>query len=267
MDTSNVLLLSDLSNFRDGAILVREQQGLRFDIFRSYTDAKDTSGAIKALRKYGPDEPQLYPAALAYFTSSPQVLEEAGDELDAVLRKIDEDSLMAPLQVVQTLAASNVATMGMIKKYLATTIDRERQEITTNRSLIASYRADTEAKRRELTELGSKPAVFQATRCSACGQSLDLPTVHFLCKHSFHQRCLNAPTSSSIGGGMDEGDAALECPLCASNNATIKTIRQKQEERSQQHDMFLDALERSRDKFGTISEWFGQGVMGAKTVE
>jgi hypothetical protein len=28
-------------------------------------------GAIKALRKYGPEEPQLYPAALAYFTSSP----------------------------------------------------------------------------------------------------------------------------------------------------------------------------------------------------
>jgi hypothetical protein len=30
--------------------------------------------------------------------------------------------------------------------------------------------------------------VFQVTRCSSCGMPLDLPTVHFMCKHSFHQR-------------------------------------------------------------------------------
>lgn len=130
IDASNVLLLSHLSNFRDGTTLVREQQGLRFDIFRSYTSANDTAGAIKALRKYGPDEPQLYPAALAYFTSEPKILEEAGDEFGLVLNKIDEDGLMAPLQVIQTLSTNNVATMGMVKKYLSDTIDRERKEIS-----------------------------------------------------------------------------------------------------------------------------------------
>lgn len=124
------MLLSHLSNFQDGTVLVREQQGLRFDIFRSYTSANDTTGAIKALKKYGPEEPQLYPAALAYFTSSPKILEEAGDELDAVLKKIDEDDLMAPLQVIQTLSTNPVATMGMVKKYLSDTIERERKEIT-----------------------------------------------------------------------------------------------------------------------------------------
>lgn len=135
IDPSNVLLLSHLSNFRDGTILVREQQGLRFDIFRSYTSANDTVGAIRALRKYGPEEPQLYPAALAYFTSSPRILEEAGDELDVVLRKIDHDGLMAPLQVIQTLSTNAVATMGMVKKYLSDTIERERKEISNVRFL------------------------------------------------------------------------------------------------------------------------------------
>lgn len=110
--------------------MVREQQGLRFDIFRSYTSAKDTYGAIKALRKYGPEEPQLYPAALAYFTSSPSILEDAGDELDAVLKKIDDDGLMAPLQVIQTLSTTAVATMGMVKKYLSQTIEKEMKEIS-----------------------------------------------------------------------------------------------------------------------------------------
>lgn len=137
IDTSNVLLLSHLSNFKDGTTMVKEQQGLRFDIFRSYTSANDTLGAIKALRKYGAQEPQLYPAALAYFTSSPKILEEAGDELDAVLKKIDEDGLMAPLQVIQTLSKNAVATMGMVKKYLSGTIEKERKEISN----VTSYPA------------------------------------------------------------------------------------------------------------------------------
>jgi len=188
IDTSNVLLLSHLSGFRDGTILVHEQAGLRFDIFRSYTSAKDTHGAIKALRKYGPEEPQLYPAALAYFTSDPRILEEAGDELDVVLKKIDDDGLMAPLQVIQTLSTNAVATMGMVKTYLQDTIERERKEIASNKRLITSYRTETQDKRQEITELETKPQTFNATRCSACGKPLTLPTVHFLCKHSFHQK-------------------------------------------------------------------------------
>lgn len=257
MESSNVLLLSHLSNFRDGTILVKEQAGLLFDIFRSYTSAKDTRGAIKALRKYGPEEPQLYPAALAYFTSDPRILEEAGqDELASVLAKIDKDGLMAPLQVIQTLvglsSGGGVATMGMIKPYLNETISRERREIETKRNEIKTLRTDTEKRRDELAELGSKPAVFQARSCAECGQSLDLPTVHFLCKHSFHQRCLR-------GGGQD-GEQA-ECPKCAQNNDLIRKMRESQRENAEKHDLFKGALDNSEDRFETIAKWFSRGVM------
>jgi hypothetical protein len=260
IDTSNVLLLSHLSDFRDGSILVREQAGLRFDIFRSYTSAKDTRGAIKALKKYGPEEPQLYPAALAYFTSDPRILEEAGDELDVVLTKIDEDGLMAPLQVIQTLSTNAVATMGMVKNYLQQTIERERKEIASNRRLITSYRTETLDKRQEMADLSIKPQTFNNTRCSFCGSQLTLPTVHFLCKHSFHQTCLNM----EVGG---DGNVEGSCPNCRKDNDTIRAIRRAQDESADRHDMFLDALARSSDKFGTISEFFGRGVMEVPTLE
>ena len=136
MDTSNVLLLSHLTKFKEGTTLVREQQGLTFDIFRSYTSANDTAGAIKALRKYGLEEPNLYPAALAYFTSDPRILSEAGDEVTSVLKRIDDDGLMAPLQIIQTLSTNGVATMGLIKNYLSLTIERERKEISNVRLLL-----------------------------------------------------------------------------------------------------------------------------------
>ena len=264
MESSNVLLLSHLANFKDGTTLVKEQAGLLFDIFRSYTSAKDTRGAIKALKKYGPEEPQLYPAALAYLTSDPRVLEEAGrDELSAVLAKIDKDGLMAPLQVIQTLvgqsvdggAGGGVATMGMIKPYLHDTITRERREISANRSRITTLRSDTSKRRTELSDLGAKPAVFQATRCSDCGQGLDLPAVHFLCKHSFHQRCVRGAT------GEDGGEDKAECPKCAAENDVIRKMREGQRQRAERHELFKGDLEGSEDRFGTVAEWFSRGVM------
>ena len=141
IDTSNVLLLSHLTKFKEGTTLVREQQGLRFDIFRSYASANDTQGAIKALRKYGSEEPRLYPAALAYFTSDSKILSEAGSEVTRVLKKIDEDGLMAPLQIIQTLSTNGVATMGLVKSYLSLTIEREQKEIS-NVSLCIGFALD-----------------------------------------------------------------------------------------------------------------------------
>ncbi|KKA30677.1 hypothetical protein TD95_003353 [Thielaviopsis punctulata] len=261
MESSNVLLLSDRADFKDGTVLVKEQAGLLFDIFRSYTTAKDTHGAMKALRKYGGEEPQLYPAALSYLTSDPRILEEAGpEELSGILSKIDEDRLMAPLQVIQTLVSQaqnsgGVATMGMIKPYLNETIERERREIASNRRRILGFRAETEQKRAELAEISSKPAIFHATRCSDCGAGLELPIVHFLCKHSFHQRCLR-------GGGSDPQG---ECPICATENATIRALRRAQEDNASKHELFKTELERSEDRFGTIADWYGRGVMSHTT--
>ncbi|KAH7021144.1 vacuolar membrane protein [Microdochium trichocladiopsis] len=284
IENSNVLLLSHLSDFRDGTTLVKEQSGLLFDIFRSYTSAKDTRGAIKALRKYGGIEPQLYPAALAYFTSDARVLDEAGpEELESVLQKIDEDGLMAPLQVIQTLGANTVATMGMIKPYLSETIARERREIATSRRQCNSFRRETAQKLGEIRELGTKPAVFQAQRCPGCGGALELPVVHFLCKHSFHQRCLKqggggeAAADGVGGGGADAAAAGSECPVCAPNNSAVRAMKARQDEWSTRHDLFRDALEKGgkggasggggEDRFKTVSGWFGQGVMGVSTLE
>ncbi|ETN42149.1 uncharacterized protein HMPREF1541_04090 [Cyphellophora europaea CBS 101466] len=262
IDTSNVLLLSSLSKFPAGTTLVRERSSMYADIFRSYTSAKDTEGAVSALRKYGPEDLSLYPLALTYFSSSPKILEEHGvrEELQNVLRRIDQENLLAPLQVVKILSQGGAVNMGMVKDYLSDNIARERKEIQANRRLVESYRKETESKRSEIEDLGSKPAVFQARRCSACTRNLTLPTVHFLCRHSFHQECLN-----KSGSGQDEDDRA-ECPLCKPGNDTIKAIRRQQVESTEQHELFKAALGRSTNRFGTVSEFFGRGVMTSAPI-
>jgi hypothetical protein len=61
---------------------------------------------------------------------------------------------------------------------------------TKDKSLTESYRSETGTKEKQIKDLSdtTRPEVFQVTRCAACGGQLDLPSVHFMCKHSYHQR-------------------------------------------------------------------------------
>lgn len=150
--------------------------------------------------------------------------------------------------------------MGLVKRYLSATVQRERAEIESNRKLIQSYRSDTLKKQAEVEELNTKPASFSATRCSSCSRTLDLPTVHFLCKHSFHQGCLNVPEGLDI-----KSDTEVECSLCASQNRIVRQTRQAQEESASKHELFTTSLQNPGDggRFGVIGDWFGRGVMSA----
>ncbi|KKY27486.1 putative vacuolar protein sorting protein [Phaeomoniella chlamydospora] len=276
ISNSEVLLLSTLSNFEPGKTLIRELASLHGDIFRSHTNAKDTAGALSALQRYGPETPSLYLDALTYVSSSPQILEEAGGEkaLTSILREIQTRNLLSPLQVIQLLSSTSVIKMGMIKDYLSSNIEKERKVINSNRQLINSYRTETAAKRTEIEELSSKPTIFNARRCASCTQPLELPVVHFMCKHSFHRRCLDASTTSGMpsrfSSRVDDADdadtASLECPNCKPANDTIKAIRRSQMESAAQQDLFKTAVEREtggESRWGVISEFFGRGVMNS----
>lgn len=129
--------------------------------------------------------------------------------------------------------------------------------------MITTFRSDTATKREELDKISNAPVEFTATRCSSCGYALDQSIIHFLCKHSFHQRCVN-PSGENV---ESQGIEGIECPICAPQNATIRAIKSSQDDNKKKHELFKDALQRSRDGFGTISEWFGRGVMNVSTTD
>lgn len=133
-----------------------------------------------------------------------------------------------------------------------------------NRRLIQTYSRDTAQKKSEIQSLTSKPTAFNATRCSSCRLPLDLPTVHFLCKHSFHAKCLNI--TPQYGESEEDAASRAECPLCGPSNSNIKAILEAQEKSAERHDLFKMELARSSDRFGTVGEWFGRGVMSAKDI-
>ena len=106
---------------------------------------------------------------------------------------------------------------------------------------------ETILMRKEIHDLRTNARIFQLSKCSACTSALDLPAVHFLCMHSFHQRCL--------------GDNEKECPICAPSNRTLLDMKHNLEENANDHDRFFQLLRNSDDGFSVIAEYFGRGML------
>jgi vacuolar protein sorting-associated protein 11 len=65
-------------------------------------------------------------------------MKDAGDELLNVLKKIEDDKLLTPLQIVQALSATGVAHLGVVKQFLADTIEKERRDIENVKTILKS---------------------------------------------------------------------------------------------------------------------------------
>lgn len=71
------------------------------------------------------------------------------------------------------------------------------------------------------------PKIFQKTKCSICRSALELPSVHFLCSHSFHQHCFESYSESGA-----------DCPTCLPENRKVLDMIRAQEHKRDLHDQF-----------------------------
>ncbi|KAK9694802.1 Vacuolar protein sorting-associated protein 11 [Basidiobolus ranarum] len=253
-DMDHAFVLCQLSAFDDGIVYLYERMQMYSEILQFWMDRDEISKVLESLRKFGPLNPALYPQTLTYFASSPASLLTNSAELMQVLEHIDKENLLPPLQVVQALSRNSVATVGVVKDYISRRIEAEKKQCEDDSKLIQSYRAETEKKRQEIEDLQTNARIFQMTKCSSCGGGLDLPAVHYLCRHSYHQRCLN--------------EYEKDCPKCAIDNRMVLEIKRSQEENADKHELFLAQLEDADDGFEVIADYFSRNTMSfTKLVE
>ncbi|GAB5588557.1 Vacuolar protein sorting-associated protein 11 [Umbelopsis nana] len=253
-DANQALVLCHLKQFDEGVVYLYQKMEMYTDIIRFWMEKEETDKVIECARKYGPKDPSLYPMVLTYFSSSPETLEKSTSELLSVLDHIDAQDLLPPLQVIKAVSRNDVATLSLVKNYMGRKIEKERKEMERDKALIKSYREETENRREEIEDLQTSARVFQVTKCSSCGGMLELPTVHFLCRHSYHQRCLT------------ENDK--ECPQCAVQHRMIAEMRRTQEANADRHDLFYAQLEDAEDGFSVIADYFSKNTMAfAKLID
>lgn len=253
-DATHALIISSSRGFTPGMVFLWEKMDMYEDILRFWMDKAEqgdvaaSAQALQCLNTYGPKHPHLYPLVLRFITSTPELLSRHTEDLAAMLDHIEQEKIMSPLGVVMVLSRNEVASIGLVKQWLLSRIKESQDEIKADRQLIDSYRTETKAKLQEVHTLTdeTQPPIFHVTKCSSCNGQLDLPAVHFMCKHSYHQRCI--------------ADHETECPNCARAHGTVREIRRNNEAFANQHEHFLSEVEFSG--FDAVARAFGRGLMG-----
>ncbi|KAG8882014.1 hypothetical protein FRB97_008788 [Tulasnella sp. 331] len=258
-DRTHALLVCSTNHFIEGLVLLWEKMGMYEDILRFWMDkefetpiqpetahdgARPSDQVLRHLKTYGPAHPHLYLLVLRFLTSSPALLTRHTTDIMGILEYVDKEKIIPPLGIVQVLSRNDVASVGLVKEWLMRRISESRDEIAADKKVIDAYRTETKAKLQEVADLSdpNNPRIFHVTRCSSCSGPLDLPAVHFMCKHSYHQRCLQ--------------EHETECPNCARAHGLVKEIRRDNAMFAAQQDLFLANVKETG--FEAIAGGFGK---------
>ncbi|XP_058050899.1 vacuolar protein sorting-associated protein 11 homolog [Ahaetulla prasina] len=246
------LVLCQMHNFKDGILYLYEQHKLFQQIMHYHMQNGQYRKVVEVCELYGEQEACLWEQALGYFAHKE---EDCKEYMAAVLARIETKNLMPPLLVVQTLAHNSTATLSVIKDYLISKLQRQSCQIEQDEQKIQKYREETKRIRHDIEELKTSPKIFQKTKCSICTSALELPSVHFLCGHSFHQHCFESYSESGS-----------ECPTCLPENRKVMDMIRAQEQKRDLHDQFQHQLKYSNDSFSVVADYFGRGVFNKLTL-
>lgn len=261
LDKSKLLLISHIYGFKEGELISQKQSGYEESIFRSAQLNGDVDKCFEIVKNHGDQKPELYKLLLRFIVSKEEVFNKVGDkQFRFIINKLKDLKLASPLEIVQVLSSTEFTTIGLIRDYLIDIIDTSYQEINNNEKLVELYEKESIKNSHKITELKTKPFIMQNNKCTACNLKLDFPVVHFKCKHSFHQRCLNDDNYLSDVQLLDGSHRPI-CSVCINDIDLIQTLRDEQLKSKDEIDLFELQLQEAPDKFKVISNYLGKGIM------
>lgn len=244
------LLLCDKHKFHDGKLLLWEQAGMFEEMLAWHGERGEMEAALGVCSRKAQQQPSLWCSLLRLLASPFSPSPPNPSHLTTCLNNIEEKGLMPALEVLEVLASSPHITLGQVRDYLLGVVASHSATLASEASRSQQYAQETGKMRDTIRDLRTGATQFTATKCNICNSELELPSVHFLCRHSFHQHCFES---------YSESDA--DCPVCLPENKKMLDIIKAQETHRSQHDHFHEQLERSSaDAFTVVADYLGRGV-------
>lgn len=173
-----------------------------------------------------------------------------------ILKVIAKENLLSPQLVIEAIgSAQSEITLGHIRKYITDQLELEHKTISDTEELTKKYEKDSEKLQQQLDTLKSGTVVIQVSRCAACHHPLELPSLHFLCQHSYHQYCFQSFSENEN-----------ECPACLPQNKDLLELLKAFEYNKDLHETFHSQLEKSTDGFSVAADYFRRGVFNTYKV-
>ena len=232
--------------FRTGTLFIYEKRELYGEILKYHTQQEDWDKAIATCRKFGEQSPTLWLNTLNKIANNPNAEPR---QMSEILTAVEQQRLMPPLMVVDTLSKSAGLEFSLIKEFLKNSIKADDSQAQRSQDGIDKYAAETSKIQARIDELKGDSVTFQATKCLLCPNGLDHPVVHFTCQHSYHLQCFQSFPESQT-----------ECPECAKANKHIIDIIKSQCQSRDHRDSFHSQLEKADDGFSVVADYFSRGM-------
>ncbi|XP_046405210.1 vacuolar protein sorting-associated protein 11 homolog isoform X2 [Ischnura elegans] len=250
-DKNQTLILCRVHNFKPGLLFLYEDFKLYQEIINYHAQYREYSSILECCRKFDHKNKELWVQALWVCAKDPEVPASA---LREVLDVIAKKQLLSPLLVVDALSSGSGPNAGMTKirelrSFLSSVLSAEGDITEKEKELVGKYQKDTEEYREAINNIQTSTIIFQGSRCSACDNQLNLPSIHFFCQHSYHQHCFQSFSENEN-----------ECPACLRKNKSFLERIESQEQRLCNHDSFHSDLEKAEDGFTWVADYFGRGV-------
>lgn len=256
IDESRALLVSQIYG-SDMISNLLESSHYEENSFRAAQKARDYARAIQIVRKFGELKPKLYRMMLQFIVSSNRVFQKAPlADLKFVMEQVVKHKLATTQELIKILSSNELATIGLVRDLLINELDTAKTEINNNNKLIESYERESTVNGAKLSELLTKPVIFQSERCSSCSLRLEFPVIYFKCKHSYHQQCLeeNIYISSAT-------DLEPRCPLCTNEQRNAREMKEAYLRGNEDSELFQMKLQDADDRFKVMTEYLKRGVM------
>ncbi|XP_063625804.1 vacuolar protein sorting-associated protein 11 homolog [Cydia splendana] len=245
-DKDQTLVICQMLGFRSGMLYLYEENKLWRAQVALHMRAGTPERALGVCRRRGGAAPRLWLDVLWWpVRAAPQPA--SSPILPELLHVIATEKLLSPILVIDCLANVPSYTLGDVRKYLTDVLKSEDDVITREQELAAKYKGESERMKAQIHTLQHEPVPFQSSKCAACNRPLELPSVHFLCQHSFHQHCFQSYSESE-----------RDCPACDK--------RTRREPPPPAAESLHARLHQEHDPYAVVSEYYGRGLFNKLTV-
>jgi len=205
----------------------------------------ESEAAAAAAGNTGPATETVRDMWISFLALLVRSRDEEDEDITRVLETIERGDLLPPVAVIEILASNDTLKLRAVRQYVTNMIKRDQLFIDAAQKEITELQEKTARTKDEVLELQTTAQVFQSNKCQECEQPLDLPAIHFLCKHSYHQRCLTD---------------VRECNVCAPQQKKHIALQREFDELAGSHDQFFTHLRSKPDGLSVIAEQFGRGI-------
>ena len=225
LDKNYLLMLFKISGFNQGVTELSKIMELDQDLLQIYMETHEYDKINRSceaiMSKYAGTNKKVnyWLQALNYYISisTQSTKSYLGKYIIEVLDNLanSKEENFSPMILLDILdkARTNyghIVEFKVIKKYIIDWIKKQQESLKNDKKETESNYSKIEANNQQLKELQVKAKPYNLSKCSICGQPLDIPFVYFTCGHGFHQLCINGESYEEV-----------ECSTCKAKNSLL----------------------------------------------